>query len=83
MVMIAFVGYSTFDKPGTGATSIFQAVNWVSPKRQLRSAKLAPSCSYYAFCAAVWEAVRAPGSEPPVVTYRIPGHTRGSLPIVG
>jgi hypothetical protein len=26
MVMIAFVGVATFDKPGTGATSIHQAV---------------------------------------------------------
>ena len=52
MVMIAFVGVATFDKSGTGATSILQAVIWVSPKRQLRKATLAPSCSYYASCAA-------------------------------
>src|SRR5918998_6459538 len=52
MVMIAFVGVATFDKPGTGATSILQAVIWVSPKRQLRNATLAPCCSYYAACAA-------------------------------
>src|SRR5829696_3395252 len=52
MVMIAFVGVATFDKPGTGATSILQSVVWVSPKRQLRNATLAPSCSYYASCAA-------------------------------
>jgi hypothetical protein len=38
MVMIAFVGVAMFDKPGTGATSILQAVIWVSPKRQLRNA---------------------------------------------
>src|SRR5215208_7427646 len=48
MVMIAFVGVATFDKPGTGATSILQSVVWVSPKRRLRNATLAPSCSYYA-----------------------------------
>ncbi len=28
MVMIAFVGVATFDKPGTGATSILQSVSW-------------------------------------------------------
>jgi hypothetical protein len=50
-VMIAFVGVAMFDKPGTGATSILQAVIWVSPKRQLRNATLAPYCSYYASCA--------------------------------
>jgi hypothetical protein len=53
MVMIAFVGVATFDKPGTGATSILQSVVWVSAKRQLRNATLAPCCSYYASCAAV------------------------------
>ena len=37
MVMIAFVGVATFDKPGKGATSILQALIWVSPKRQLLS----------------------------------------------
>jgi hypothetical protein len=37
MVMIGFVGLATFDKPGTGATSIHQAVIWVSTKRQLRT----------------------------------------------
>jgi hypothetical protein len=52
MVMIAFVGVATFDKSGTGATSILQAVIWVSPKRQLRNATLAPSCALYASCAA-------------------------------
>ena len=52
MVMIAFVGVATFDKPGAGATSILQSVVWVSPKRQLRNATLAPSCALYAFCAA-------------------------------
>src|SRR5919112_4341702 len=51
MVMIAFVGVATFDKSGTGATSILQSVIWVSAKRQLRNATLAPSCSYYASCA--------------------------------
>src|SRR5215204_1247100 len=45
MVMIGFVGVATFDKPGTGATSILQAVIWVSPKRQLRNATMAPSCA--------------------------------------
>jgi hypothetical protein len=52
MVMIASVGVATFDKSGTGATSILHAVVWVSPKRQLRNATLAPCCSYYASCAA-------------------------------
>ena len=52
MVMKALVGVATFDKPGTGATSILQAVIWVSPKRQLRNATLAPCCSSYAYCAA-------------------------------
>jgi putative phosphoesterase len=28
MVMIGFVGVATFDKPGTGATSILQSVSW-------------------------------------------------------
>jgi hypothetical protein len=46
MVMIAFVGVATFDKSGTGATSILQSVISVSPKRKLRYATLAPSCSY-------------------------------------
>jgi hypothetical protein len=45
MVMIAFVGVTTLDKPGTDPTSILQSVVWVSPKRQLRNATLAPSCS--------------------------------------
>jgi hypothetical protein len=53
MVMIAFVGVATFDNPGKGATSILQAIVWVSPKRQLRNAALAPSCALYASCAAV------------------------------
>jgi hypothetical protein len=75
MVMIAFVGVATFDKPGTGATSILQAVIWVSPKRQLRNATLAPSCSYYASCAAARGAVvGALGSQTVVMTYRIPRH---------
>src|SRR5919107_971885 len=52
MVMIAFVGVATFNKSGKGATSILQAVIWVSPKRQLRNITLAPCCSYYAACAA-------------------------------
>src|SRR5829696_428191 len=38
MVMIAFVGVATFDKPGTSATSILQSGIRVSPKRQLRNA---------------------------------------------
>jgi hypothetical protein len=64
MVMIAFVEVATFDKSGTGATSILQAVIWVSPKRQLRNAPLAPSCSYYASCAAArGAAVGALGSQ--------------------
>jgi hypothetical protein len=52
MVMISIVGVAAFDKPGTGATSILQAVIWVSPKRQLRNATLAPSCALNASCAA-------------------------------
>src|SRR5215213_11458861 len=47
-----FSGVATLDKSGKGATSILQAVIWVSPKRQLRNATLATSCSYYASCAA-------------------------------
>jgi hypothetical protein len=81
MVMIAFVGVATFDTSGTGATSILQAVIWVSPKRQLRNATLAPSCSYYASCAAArggW--VCTLGSQPVVMPYRIPG-TQVSLSI--
>src|SRR5688572_3407424 len=79
MVMIAFVGVTTFDKPGTGASSIFQAVVWVSPKRQLRNATLAPSCSYYASCAAARGAtVGALGSRTLVMTYGVPG-TQGFL----
>jgi hypothetical protein len=38
MVMIAFVGVATFDKPETGATSILQVVIRVSPKHHLRNA---------------------------------------------
>jgi hypothetical protein len=52
MVIIAFVGAATFDKLGTGATSILQTVIWVSPKCQLRNATLAPSYASYASCAA-------------------------------
>jgi hypothetical protein len=62
--MIGFVGVATFDKPGTGATSIHQAVIWVSPRRQVRNAPLAPSCAYYASCAAArGAAVGALGSQ--------------------
>src|SRR5919112_2190294 len=76
MVMIAFVGVATFDKSGTGATSILQAVIWVSAKRQLRNATLAPSCSYYASCAAArGAAVGALGSQPVGMTHRISRHT--------
>src|ERR671917_1188982 len=32
MVMIAFVGVATFDKPGTGTTSILQAVIFSKPE---------------------------------------------------
>jgi hypothetical protein len=32
MVMIAFVGVATFDKPGIGATSILQAVIFSKPE---------------------------------------------------
>ena len=31
MVMIAFVGVATFDKPGTGAASILQAIIFSKP----------------------------------------------------
>jgi hypothetical protein len=80
MVMIALVGVATFDKPGTGAISILQSVVWVSPKRQLRNATLAPSCSYYASCAAArGAAVGALGYQTVVMTYGIPG-TQVALP---
>ena len=84
MVMIGIVGVATFDKPGAGATSILQSVVWVSPKRQLRNATLAPSCSYYASCAAAREAAERAHSVLRLwgMTYRIPG-TQVSLPIVG
>jgi hypothetical protein len=73
--MIAFVGVATFDKPGTGATSILQTVIWVSLKRQLRNAILASSCSYYASCAAArGAAVGALYSQTVVMSYRIPRH---------
>ncbi len=73
--MIGFVGVSTLDKSGKGATSILQAVIWVSPKRQLRNATLAPSCSYYASCAAArGAAVGALGSQTLVMNYRFPRH---------
>ena len=63
MVMLAFVGVATFDKSGKGATAILQSVVWVSSKRQLRNAAMAPSCSYYASCAAaLGAAVDALGS---------------------
>jgi hypothetical protein len=75
MVMIAFVGVATFDKSGTGATSILQSVIQVSPKRRLKNVTLASSCSYYASCAAARSAaVGALGSQPVVMTYRIPRH---------
>jgi hypothetical protein len=83
MVMIAFVGVATFYKSRIRATSILQSVIWVSPKRQLRNATLAPCCSYYASCAAAHgAAVHALGSQPVVMTYRIP-RTQISIPIVG
>jgi hypothetical protein len=73
--MIALVGVTTFNKSGKGATSICQSVVWVSPKRQLRNATLDPSCSYYTSCAAArGAAVGALGSQPVVMTYRIPRH---------
>jgi hypothetical protein len=74
MVMIAFVGVATFDKSGTGATSIVQSVIWVSPKRLVMgNATLASSCSYYASCAAArGAAVGAFGSQTVVMTYRTP-----------
>ena len=60
MVMIGFVGVATFDKSGIRATSILQIVVWVSPKCQLRNARLGPSYAHHAFCAAAREAaVRA------------------------
>jgi hypothetical protein len=81
MVMIAFVGLATFDKSGTGATSILQSGIRVSPKRQLRNATLAPSCSCYASCAAArGAAVGALGSQTFAMTYRVPG-TQVSLRI--
>ena len=80
MVMIALVGVATFDKPGTGAISILQSGLRVSPKRQLRNAALAPSCSYYASCAAArGAAVGALGYQTVVMTYGIPG-TQVALP---
>jgi hypothetical protein len=51
-----------------------------SPKRPVRrNATLAPSCALYAFCAAVVRLVLGLWW----MTYRIPRHTRLSLPIVG
>jgi hypothetical protein len=81
-MVIAFVGVAMFDKPRTGATSILQSVVWVSLKRQLRNATLAPCCSYYASCAAV----RAGGScksspESENRGHAQPPHTKVSLPI--
>ena len=52
MVMIGFVGVTTFNNSGKGAIWILQSVVWVSPKRQLRNATLAPCCAYYASYAA-------------------------------
>jgi len=79
MVMIGFVGVATFDKSGIRATSILQIVVWVSPKCQLRNARLGPSYASYAFCAATWGGwARTLGSQTLVVTYRIPG-TQGFL----
>jgi hypothetical protein len=62
-------GVATFDKSGTGATS------------KLRNATLAPSCAYYAFAQLREAAVHALGSQILGMTYRIPSHTRVSLPI--
>jgi hypothetical protein len=74
MVMIALVGLATFNKPGKGATSILQAVIWVSSKRQLRNAKLTSCCASYASCTgARGAAVGALGSQTLVITYRTPG----------
>jgi hypothetical protein len=82
--MIALVGLATFDKSGTGATSILQALIWVSPKRQLRNAKLTSCCASYASCAAArGAAVGALGAQSLGDDFQDPRHTRVSLPIVG
>jgi hypothetical protein len=80
MVVIAFVGVTTFDKPGTGASSIFQAVIWVSPKRQLRNVTLALLALITLLAQLREAAVHALSSQTLAMTYRILG-TQVSLRI--
>ena len=70
--MIGFVRVATFDKSGTGATSILQGVVWVRPKRQLRNTTLG---SLLALLTLLAQLSVHPGSQTPVVAYRIPRHT--------
>jgi hypothetical protein len=80
MVMIAFVGQATFDKSGTGATSILQAGHLGKPQAPVEeNATLAPCCSYYASCAAArGGCVCILGTRTLGKTYRIPA-TQGFL----
>jgi hypothetical protein len=56
-------------------------LEWHSAR--LRSAKAKSCCASYASCAAAWCGCSALSSQALVMTYRIPRHTRVSLPIVG
>jgi hypothetical protein len=50
--MIAFVGVATFDKSGTGTTSIHQAVTFSKPEAPVEERHTGSYYSYYASCAA-------------------------------
>src|SRR5215212_8229943 len=51
MVMIGIVGHTRSTNLGRAPPRSSRRSSLVSPKRQLRDATLAPSCSYYASCA--------------------------------
>jgi hypothetical protein len=77
MVMIAFVGVAMFDKSGTGATSILQSVIFSKPEAPVEERHTGSLLLLLRFL----RSCGAPGSQTPVVAYRIPG-TQVSLPIV-
>jgi hypothetical protein len=77
MVMIAFVGVATFDKPGKGATSIFQAVIFSKSEAPVEEPHTGSFLCFIRFL----RSCGAPGSQTLVGAYRIPG-TQVSLPIV-
>jgi hypothetical protein len=70
MVMIAFVGLATFDKSGTGATSILQAVIFSKPEAPVEERHTGSLLLLLRFL----RSCGAPGSQTPVVAYRTPAH---------